>query len=178
MNIQQLLVLAPWTLKSIHTHLGWKQTCDVKYCHQKSRSRFEVLSQSHQITRNVCSYCASRLTGINISKFAVVETYIDNIKPHFKNLRNLTGLQSVNDPQRPDFISKFCMVIGDQRINISIFKNGRCMLIINSKPIPPSLRKSFKGKNEVAEFAVQYVNNQYITKIFNYIIYGQHFVMP
>lgn len=178
MYMQQCLIFVPWILTSVHAILGWKKACDLTNCQTKSRSLFEIVTFPNNIKICVCSNCASRLTGIDIAKFAVVDTYIDKIKPHFKLLRNLTGAQPVNDHKRPDYISKFYMVIGDQRIFISIFKNGRCLLIINDKQIQPNLSKSFINKTAVTEFAVEYVNNQYQTKLFNYIIHGQNFVMP
>lgn len=171
-------MVLPWNLSSVHTILGWKKPCELTNCQTQSRSLFELVSSENNIKLSVCGNCASRLTGIDISKYAVVDNYIDRVKPQFKLIKNLSGLQLVNDHSRPDYLSKFSLVIGDQRIFISVFKNKRCMLIINDKPIQPNLSKSFKNQTAVTEFAVEYVNNQYRTKLLNFIIHDQNFVMP
>jgi len=178
MNIQQCLSLASLRLESVQTYLGRMQVCDVTSCQVSSRSLFVLDSRQDNIKICVCSDCASRLTGLDNSKLSIVDKYIDKVMPHFKSLKSLNGLQSVNDLNRPYYVSKLIKIIGDQRIFISIFNNNQCTLIINDKQIFPNLSKSFKNKSAVTEFAIEYVNNQYKTKLFNYIIYGQHFVMP
>jgi hypothetical protein len=178
MNIQQCQIIAPWKLESVQTNFGWKQVCNLTNCQVKSRSNFQLVSTQNNIKVCVCSDCASRLTGLDISKLSIVDTYIDKVKPFFKSLKSLNGLQPVNDLNRPYYVSKLIKIIGDQRIFISIFNNNQCMLIINDKQIFPNLDKAFKNTSAVIEFAIEYVNNQYKTKLFNYIIYGQHFVMP
>jgi len=161
MNIQQCLSLASLRLESVQTYLGRMQVCDVTSCQVSSRSLFVLDSRQDNIKICVCSDCASRLTGLKTSELSIVDKYLEKVKPHLKSLKSLNGLQSINDPKRPYYVSQLSKIIGDQRIYIAILKNNQCTLIINYKQLFPNNSKSFNNPSVATKFAVEYVNNQY-----------------
>ena len=172
MNLNKYTQYGPWSLKEIHTNFGHKQSCGIESCSQKSRAQFEIYSQPCGYTRYVCSYCASYLTGLDISRLLVAETYIESVKNQFKNLKNLIGMCPVYNHPCKDLVGKLNTTIGAHRIIISSFKDGKCSLIIDGKPIKASLINSFRNKREVTEHAINFINNLNKDKLYYFIING------
>lgn len=172
MNLNDYLQYRPWILKEIITSFGHKQLCEIEGCSQKSRSQFEIYSAPTDSTRYACSYCTSYLTGLEIVRLSSVETYIERVNNQFKDLKNLVGMGPVYNHPCKDLEGKLDTTIGAHRIIITSFKDGKCNLIIDGKPIKASLNKSFRSKTEVTEHAINCINNLNKDKLYYFIING------
>jgi hypothetical protein len=172
MNLHDYKQYGPWNLEKIHTNFGRKQSCGIEGCSQKSRAQFEIYSQPCGYTRYVCSSCASYLTGLDISRLLVAETYIESVKNQFKDLKNLVGMSPVYNHPCQDLVGQLNSTIGAHRILISMYKNGKYNLMIDGKPIKASLINSFRSKKEVTEHAINCINNLNKDKLYYFIING------
>ena len=178
MNLNVLIEYGAWTIQVIHTHFGWKQSCSVSDCQNATRAQFELVSPFQRITQNVCSTCAASLTGQSVAALNKADAYVEIIKPQFKNLKQLTGLQEVyNHPK--NVTGRFNANIGRRyHVFITVMSSGYCYLSINNQPMSPNLNKSIKSTRVATDFAVQVVNNKYKDQLFNHILHGTPFIMP
>ena len=98
-----------------------------------------------------------------------VETYIENIKNQFKSLKNLVGMNVVYNHPNQDLVSKLDTTIGEHKVIITKFKDGKYNLIIDGKPIKADLYKTFKSKKQVTQCAIDLINNRNKDKFYYYI---------
>lgn len=169
MNLIDYAQIGPWILEEISTSFGRKQFCGIDGCHQKSGSQFKIFSQSHGCTRYACSYCTSYLTGYDITKLSVVETYISSIKNQFKDLKNFVGMNAIYNHPNKDIVGQLNTTIGEHRILITMFKDGKYNMMIDGKPVKADYYKSFKSKKLVAQRVIDIINNRNKDKLFYYI---------
>ncbi len=167
----------PWTIRYVYTHFGWKQSCAVSNCTNTTRAQFEVVSQSHRATQIVCSTCAAALTGHNITALDKAEEYVKVVKPQYKNLKQLNGLQVVRKHPK-NVTGRLNANIGDNHVFIVIMEGGWCYLSIGGQPMSPNLKKSIKSTNVATDFAKQVINNKYKDRLLSHIQHGTPFVMP
>ncbi len=178
MNLNNLVQFGPWTIRYVHTHFGWKQSCAVSNCSNTTRAQFEVVSPSHRATQTVCSACAAVLAGHDINTLNKADTYAQVVKPQFTALKQLHGMQAVHNHQNKKVIGRLNANIGDNHVFITFFSSGWCMLSINGKPMSPNLNKSIKSKKVAINFAVEVINNKYKDRLLSHIQHGTPFVMP
>lgn len=177
MNQNALKQFGPWTIRYVHTHFGWKQSCAVSNCTNTTRAQFELVSPSHRATQIVCGKCGTALTDHDITALDKAEDYVKVVKPQFKSLKQLNGIQVVRNHPK-NVTGRLNVNIGGHHVFITIMDGGWCYLSINGQPMSPNLNKSIKSTKVATEFAVQVINNKYKDRLLSHIQHGTPFVMP